>query len=189
MLQRSRVGPSPVPSRIIVHPAGAVLVGLGCESLWSTLQVQRPCLLAASCFLTVVAMRECRACVWQLCARRLCIQRHNVIAAAAAAGTAAAATARTVDSPIWPSRVEGAAMALPPAVQNLLSLGLWSTLRSIFIALLVVVGVFDLVSVSIPAEETLQHLSLAAIICAADVGLPCQPCMLCGSHLVPVADQ
>jgi hypothetical protein len=30
-------------------------------------------------------------------------------------------------------------------VQNLLSISLWSTLRSIFIALLAIVGVFDLV--------------------------------------------
>lgn len=35
-----------------------------------------------------------------------------------------------------------------PAPQNLLSIGLWSTLRGIFIALLVTVGIFDLVSVA-----------------------------------------
>jgi hypothetical protein len=40
---------------------------------------------------------------------------------------------------------QGAALMLPAAVQNLISIGLWSTLRSIFIALLVIVGVFDLV--------------------------------------------
>jgi hypothetical protein len=60
-------------------------------------------------------------------------------------------------------------------VQNLLSLGLWDTLRSIFIALLVVIGVFDLVRTSIincwstcqhasRNEAGLQRLSVAAII-------------------------
>jgi hypothetical protein len=32
----------------LTHPAGAVLVGLGCNSLWSTLQVRRSCLLPVS---------------------------------------------------------------------------------------------------------------------------------------------
>ena len=42
-------------------------------------------------------------------------------------------------------------------MQNLLSLGLWDTLRSIFIALLVVVGIFDLVRLSCVPVKLLLH--------------------------------
>ena len=146
-------------------------MGLGCESLWSTLQV------CCVCFLLPELPPVRGTPQFNPSHRSCCIpleSRHATAAAATMVAADALAKHALFTAPTHPA-----------AVQNLLSLGIWSTLRSIFIALLVVVGVFDLVRLStghlrehacvpVPAweERMLSALSMVAGISAAVAPLP-----------------